>query len=204
MRPALREVVALLQAHDAAGALAALDALRDLTPDEAAHAHAWRAQALRAVGRVEEAAREVSHALRHAKGVADSDGVTALRALHTEIYASIANLRLAEAGRQADAALALTPDAELDAEGLLRKAIALLDAADPEAAERVTRLALARALAPREVVLTHLALARLTLDPALVHAAHRAADAADDHNLLTAVAQAARALGIRFAPPTFG
>jgi hypothetical protein len=53
-------------------------------------------------------------------------------------------------------------------------------------------------------VLVHLARARLSQDPAEVHAAHRIAEASDDQNLLTAVAHAARALGIRFAPPSFG
>ncbi len=209
MSTGLHAIVALLRENDASGALAALDALGEpgwaaLAPAEAARAHAYRAQALRGVGRVEEAAREVIHAIRFAKAEGDAESVVALRALHTEISASVASVRLAEAGRLADAALISAPDDTLDAEGLLRKAGALANAGALPDAERATRLAVSRALTPREIVLTHLALARLTRDEGLIHAAHRVADAADDHNLITAVAHAARALGVRFAPPSFG
>ncbi len=208
MNTTLHAIVAKLRSNDPAGALAALDAIGEagwaaLLPPEAARAHAYRAQALRGVGRVEEAAREVIHAIRYAKTQGDTESVVALRALHTEISASVAGVRLAEAGRLADAALVSAPDTTLDAEGLLRKAAALHDG-DPAEAERLTRLALETAVSPREVVLAHLALARLTRDESRIHAAHRVADDADDHNLLTAVAQAARALGVRFAPPSFG
>ncbi|MBM4369113.1 MAG: hypothetical protein FJ102_23065 [Deltaproteobacteria bacterium] len=61
-----------------------------------------------------------------------------------------------------------------------------------------------RATDPRAQVLAHLALARFTRDPAEVHAAHAVADLADDQNLLTAVAQAARALGVKLRGPSFG
>ena len=209
MSSPLHPIVAMLRASDPRGALAALDSLGEpgwaaLPPAEAARAHAYRAQALRGVGRVEEAAREVIHAIRFAKAEGDSESVAALRALHTEISASVASVRLAEAGRLADAALISAPDATLDAEGLLRKAAALADSGAAAEAESVTRLALASASTPREVVLAHLALARLTRDEALIHAAHSVADAADDHNLITAVAHAARALGVRIGPPSFG
>jgi len=56
----------------------------------------------------------------------------------------------------------------------------------------------------RDVVLVHLARAKLSRDPAELHAALAIAEAADDQNLLTAVAHAARALGVRFPPPSFG
>lgn len=209
MSSALHTIVARLRANDPLGALAALDALGEagwvaLSPAESARAHAYRAQALRGVGRAEDAAREVLHAIRFAKSEGDAESLAALRSLHTEISASVASLRLADAGRRADAALLTVPEATLDAEGLLRQAGALADSGRPADAERVTRLALARAATPRDLVLAHLALARLTRDEAMVHAAHRVADAADDHNLLTAVAHAARALGVRFAPPSFG
>jgi hypothetical protein len=46
--------------------------------------------------------------------------------------------------------------------------------------------------------------ARFTRDPAEVLAAHAIAERADDPNLITAVAHAARALGVRIAPPAFG
>jgi len=159
---------------------------------------------MRALGRAEEGAREVIAAIRLAKADGDTEGVLALRALHAELSASVASLRAAEAGRMADRALLDADEAAMDAETLLRRSGAFGDAGEAAEAERTARLALSRATNPREQVLTRLALARLTRDPALILEAHRIADASDDQNLLTAVAHAARALAVRLPTPSFG
>lgn len=207
----LRGAYAALRDNRPEAALAALDALLApaeqadaLPPRDRARAHAWRAQAMRALGRAEEGAREVIAAIRLAKAEGDTDGVLALRALHAELSASVASLRTAEAGRAADRALLGADEAAMDAETLLRKSGACADAGEAAEAERTARLALSRAATPREQVLTRLALARLTRDPALVLASHTIADAADDQNLLTAVAHAARALAVQLPRPSFG
>ena len=51
MRPELHAVYTLLQRGEAAAALHAADALGELPPEEAARVHAWRGQALAALGR---------------------------------------------------------------------------------------------------------------------------------------------------------
>ncbi len=204
MRPELFEAYERMRRGETEAALALLMSLTELTPAEAARAHAWRGQALRALGRPEEGARAVIEAIRAARAMGDTEGVSALRALHAELAASVAAGQAAEAGRRADAALVDTPDDSLDADTLLRKAGALHDAGRIAESARCLALAGERATSPRDAVLVHLARARLSQDPAEVHAAHRIAEASDDQNLLTAVAHAARALGIRFAPPSFG
>ncbi len=204
MRPALREAYEHLRRGEAEVALTLLDALGELTPAEAARTHAWRGQALRALGRPAEGARAVIEALRAARAIGDADGVAALRALHGELAASAAAAEAAESGRRADAALLDARDADLDADKLLRKAGALHDAGRTVESSACLHLAAERASTPREAVLVRLARARLTRDPGEIHAAHALAEASNDQNLLTAVAHAARALGVRFEPPSFG
>lgn len=193
----------LLQRGEAAGALAALDALGSQTGPDEARRLAWRAQALRALGRAEEGAREVIAAIRVAKALGDAPAVAELRALHADLARSVAALRAAEAGARADQALAAQDDADLDADARLRKALVLHAAGDVAAAARLARAVAAEAAGPKEQVLARLALARIEGDATALHEAHALADAADDQNLLTAVAQTARQLGLALAAPEF-
>ena len=198
----LAQVYAALRSGDAEAAMRLLEGGE--FPGAAGRDHAYRAQALARLGRPEEGARAVIDAIRAAKAEGAVDALPALRALHVEISAQVAAMRLAEAGRAADLALLTQDPAGLASEVLLRKAGAHTDAGEAGIASELTRLALERAETPRDRMLAQLALARLTRDPAWILAAHTLAESADDHNLLTAVAHAARALGVRLAPPEFG
>jgi len=218
----LSETWAALCAGDHAGVLARVDALPDgLAPGERGRAEAWRAQALRALGRVEEADRAVIAAIRAAKADGDVEGVRQLRELQASVVASLAAQRHAEAARAADAVLAEMDDATVlagandeaaRADALLRRANARTDAAriDDAAADLARAQAHAEASGdPRARVLVRLALARVAVargaDPgALVREAHVLADASDDMNLVTAVARAARAAGVVLVAPGFG
>ena len=204
MRAELHAAYARLRSGDHAAALELIEAMGDLSAEEAARVHAWRGQALRALGRPAEGARAVIDAIRAARAVGDAEAVETLRALHAELAASAAAAQAAESGRRADAWLVSAADDSFDADTLIRKAGALHDAQQFAAAAACLDLAAERSTSPREAVLVRLARARLTRDPAEVYAAHALAEAADDQNLITAVAHAARALGVRFAPPSFG
>ncbi len=187
-----------------------------------ARTEAWRAQALRALGRVEEAADAVRDAIRHARDAGDVDGVRTLRTLQDGIHASLAAARVAEAGRAEDRVLREQDDATLlhdapdDAERVsrcIKRAQAQLEGGQLDAAAHSLALG-ARHAAQDDVrgrVLLHLAEARLAhvrgaagAVEAQVRAAHALADACDDMNLVTAVAHAARATGVVIRPPAFG
>jgi tetratricopeptide (TPR) repeat protein len=206
---------------DALDALAQLPA--DLSPGTGARVEAWRAQALRGLGRVEEAGRAGVLALRLAKQAGDIDGVRELRGLQAGIVASLAHHRMAEAerardadlvGKHDDALLAGIDEDEERAQRLLRRGQAELDGGDAPAALRSFAAASAyaeRAGVPRPQVLALLARARACASQgddaaveASIHAAHALADASDDMNLVTAVAHAARAVNVRLTPPAFG
>jgi len=90
---ALADAYALLRAGRAADALGALDALADLAPADEGRRLAWRGQALRALGRPEEGARDVIAAIRVARAAGDAAAVEALRALHAELHAPAFNRR---------------------------------------------------------------------------------------------------------------
>ena len=203
MNEGLAAAYAALQAGNAAEALGLLKALPTPDPADQARAHAWRAQALRALGRAEEGAREVIAALRIAKARGDADGVAALRALPTDIARSVARLRTAEEGQRRDQALLDIDDAALDTDGRLRRAFALLAAGRKREASTLVRRVAIEATELRDQVLSRLALARVDDDDAALHEAHALADEADDHNLLTAVAQTARQLGKSLRRPEF-
>jgi hypothetical protein len=195
----------------------------DLVPEIRARSEAWRAQALRGLGRVEEADRVIVLAIRLAKQAGDVDGVRELRGLQAGIVASLVHHRTAEAerardadliGQHDDALLAGTDDNEERAQRLLRRGQAELDGGDAPAALRSFAAASGcaeRAGVPRPQVLALLARARACASQgndaaveASIHAAHALADASDDMNLVTAVAHAARAAGVRLASPDFG
>jgi hypothetical protein len=208
---------AALRRRDWAGALDAADTLR--APDRPAleaRGAAYRAQALRELGRLDEAERAAAAAVQLAKRAGDTDGLTQLRALHASILAGIAATRAAAKERAGDAALADLADNVLlgdllgaeRAAMLVRKAGALADAGQAEACLSVIERAITEARAaasPREEVLAHLCAARVSADPSTsVLEAHRVADATGDHNLVTAVARAARASGVVLPAPGFG
>ncbi len=221
---ALARVYACLRADDHAGVLEAAARLpHTLPPAQRGRVEAWRAQALRALGRVEEADRAVLEAIRAAKADGDVDAVRQLRELQSSIVASLAAKRHADAARAADARLAELDDEVLladcaddaaRADALLRRANARSDAGRTADAsvdlERAAALAEAAGeVRPRVLVLLAQArLARATEDSAsaarFIVAAHALADASDDMNLVTAVAQAARAAGVKLARPSFG
>ena len=186
-----------------------------------ARVEAWRAQALRALGRVDEAAEAVRDAVRLARDAGDVDGVRVLRGLQDSIHASVAAARVAEAGRAEDRALLQLDDAALlagaadDAERVSRcvkRAQAQVDAGLLDDAAGSLALAAGHAAGAdlRGRVLLDLTAARLEHargDTSAVHArvraAHALADAHDDMNLVTAVAHAARAAGVVIRPPGF-
>ena len=213
-----------LRAGRDADVLAVLTRLpADLVPELRARAEAWRAQALRGLGRVEEADRVVVLAIRLAKQAGDVDGVRELRVLQAGIVASLAHHRTAEAerakdaalvGREDEALLAGAADDEERSQRLLRRGQAELDGGNTVAALRSFAAAsdhAARSGLPRPQVLALLARARahatsvdVAAVEATIHAAHALADDSDDMNLVTAVAHAARAAGVTLAPPAFG
>ncbi len=208
---------AALRRRDWAGAVAAAEDVR--APDRPAleaRGAAYRAQALRELGRLDEAERAAAAAVQLAKRAGDVDGVAQLRGLHASILAGVAATRAAAQERARDATLADQPDDALiagltgaeRAAALVRKAGALADAGRAEECLAVTTRAVAEARAagtPREEVLALLCAARVAVDPAVpIGAAHMVADMASDMNLVTAVARAARAAGVALAQPRFG
>lgn len=199
-------------------ALDALDALALADrPGAQGRVHAFRAQALEGLGRVEEAERQAADAVRFARKAGEDEGVAAVRALHQRLLQGLAAKKAAAAESAADAPLADTPDEVLlarteDAAAraalLVRKANALVDAGRRDEAVSVIHLAVSwarRASDPREEVFARLCEVRATPGEAarILAEAHAVADTADDFNLITAVARAARAAGVRLAPPTF-
>lgn len=214
---AARAAYEALKRKDWTGALAAAEQVR--APDRPgleARAASYRAQALRELGRVEEAERAAASAVQLAKKAGDAEGVTQLRALHASILQGVAATKLADQERARDAALAHTHDEDLlaglvgaeRAAALVRKAGALVDAgllADALVTADRAREEAHAAGAPREEVLALLCAARAAVDPApFVLAAHAVADATNDMNLVTAVARAARAAGVTLPAPRFG
>ncbi|MDP2308997.1 MAG: hypothetical protein Q8P18_23440 [Pseudomonadota bacterium] len=208
---------AALRRRDWSAAIEAAEALR--APDRPAleaRGAAYRAAALRELGRLDEAERAAAAAVQLAKRAGDVEGVTQLRALHASILAGVAATRVAAKERAQDAALANVADDTLiagltgteRAAALVRKAGALADVGDVAGCLAVTARAVAEARAfasPREEVLALLCAARVAADPSVpISAAHAAADASSDMNLVTAVARAARAAGVVLAPPGFG
>ena len=201
---ALRAAYAALRANDPGRALAVLSLTGALSTQENARAHAYRAQALWSLHREDEAAKAAIEAIRWAKQAGDPDAVLGLRDLHEKISASLVAKRTAEAGKAADLRLLTVPDSTLDCDGLLRKAEALIGAGNPESAGQCAKLALALASSPRDAVLSRLMLARLTQEPSFILDAHQIADRGADENLVTAVARAAKLLGVRLPAPEFG
>lgn len=210
---ALVTAYAALRRRGWAEALAALEGHAPPAgrPAVGARLLAFRAQALDGLERLEEAERAAAEAVRLARRAGDDDGVQAVRALHARVLASLAARRHADAERARDLPLADTsddvlladaPDDDTRAARLVRKANVLADAGRAaEAAETARRALALSGASPREQVMARLLLARVEDAAPHLHAAHALADTADDPNLITAVAHAARAAAVPLRPP---
>lgn len=187
-------VYRLLQADDYRAVLGAADALLqhpDLTPGLVARLQAWSAQALTAMGRFVEARRRLRAAEEAAQAAGDVAGIDAITDLRRQLTAR----RLAAKPPQT------LPDTPVG------RACTAIDGGDLIAGERLSRAAVQAAVEARDhrsEVLAWLALARIPGRTAeAIAAAAVAADASNDHNLVTAVSHAARAAGVPLAAHVF-
>ncbi|HND29844.1 MAG TPA: hypothetical protein PLA94_07580 [Myxococcota bacterium] len=202
-----------LQAGNAEEVIARVDALdqpalRSERPLLVARLLAWKAQAWMSQNRWEDARGAVLEAIRLAKQGGDTDGLPALRELHNRIAGSLAALQAAAVQAEADRALLALSEEELSAKSpedradiLTRQSSAQAAMGDLEAARATAQRALAEAQSPRSRVLAWLSLARVGDGDQAIFSAWKVADDADDHNLITAVAHAARAAGVVLRPP---
>jgi len=168
--------------------IAAADGAR--RPDLCARGWTWLAQAHLQRNHI----RPARNALRQAAAIATAIGDDA----GLEV---ISNLRRAVGAKAMQAA----PPPQTDT--AVGRACAALDAGKLEEGAELARIAFAEATRdnnPREQVLALLALARVPgqAEPAIRRAAE-VADHSNDRNLVTAVAHAARAAGVVFAPKVF-
>ena len=187
----MREVLALLRAGRWAEAEAPLRAALEEGSAPRGPLLGLLAQALYELGRLDEAKESCREAMREARGTGDLAGMEALRALNGRIYA-----RLAE--------LALPEEDPSGLEGVERLVHEAQRSAGAEAL-RLARRALELAASPRELVLSHLALARAQPEAAEAHlrAAHAVADEHEEAQLVAAVAKAARLAGVDFGTHRF-
>jgi len=188
---------AALRRGDDPAVLAALAGPWPERPGWRARAQAYRAQALQGMGKIDEAERAAEEAMREAGR--EGDVPNDLRELHARIAAS----RTSTVQRARDVSLreASISGAE-DADWLVRKAMAHLDRGELDACRHAAGLALAAATEPRDRVLALICSARTGDAPSLLQA-HRIADERGDHGLITAVARAAKALGVVLPSPEF-
>lgn len=197
----LGEAFAALRRGEPARCLELLEGAEP-APADLPRVWAWRAQAYERLGRLPEADRALLEAIRGARALGEVEAVRQLRAIQARVVAGLAAAEELRRRQQEDRALLDRDEAALDEDERLRKATVLLDDGEVEAARRV--LDAVKGEEPRTRVLRLLALARCG-DPAeAIRAAHRVADDAGDPNLVTAVAHAARAAGVRLEPPSFG
>jgi hypothetical protein len=168
------------------------------------------ASALLELHRVDEADRVCRDTLRLLRGLGDPDGLHAVRELQDRITKAVVEARemearLAEASRVAatplDALLAdaTTPDQRAGA--LVRKATALLDVGQLDEGADLAFVALDVARAHGLItweVFARLSLVRAEVDGARahLHAAHAAAVAAEEFNLVSAIVRAAATAGL--------
>ncbi len=202
-----------LQAGKAEEVIAQVEALdqpllRQERPLLAARLLAWKAQAWMSRNRLEEARAAVLDAIRMAKQGGDTDGLPVLRGLHNRIAGSLAALQAAAQQAEADRALLALSEEELSAKSaeervdiLTRQSSARAAMGELEAARSAAQRALAEAQSPRSRVLAWLSLARVGAGADAIFSAWKVADDADDHNLITAVAHAAKAAGVVLRPP---
>jgi hypothetical protein len=185
--------------------LAAAPDLRDVR----ARVLALYAQALLESGRPTEAEPVVRDAIRLVRRLGDRAGLDEVRGLQDRIVKALVEAsdqarRLEEQARIAatplEALLADAPDDRARAEALVKKAVALADVGDPSGGA-LAREALAAATRAADVtwqVFARVALARHEPHDAAhhLHEAARAADEADEFNLISVVVEACRALGV--------
>lgn len=169
------------------------------------------AQALLAAHRPGEAVRWSEAALRAARKLGDEVGILEIRTLHDRIREAITVAAKEKAAREQSARLAaLTVDQVLaglkdpieQADALVKKAGAELDAGRPAVADDAASRALALAQlagAVREEVFARIALSRARPQEAAVQltAAWRRAERADEFNLVGTVARAAELASVR-------
>lgn len=186
-----------------------LEAHADLQ-DVRARVLSMHAQGLLRLGRIAEANHQVRAAMRILRDLEDESGLNEVRALSTQIFQAGLEQRQRADRRRKLAELAEQPleqivagleGAEL-AERLVERADAELLADRPLEAQRSAEQALNTAVAAqalREEVLARIALARCVPDRATeeLTAAWSRAEKADEFNLVSLVANAAEALGVR-------
>jgi len=187
----------------------------EAAPDLAdVRARVWSllAQALHDGGRSREAEPWARKALAAAESEGDKAGAAVVRALHQAIFTAATEAAKADRAAKDARRLAATPLADVlatltdehAASTLVAKAVADLDDGRPADGAVAARLGLERATQAgnvREEVLARLALARALPDEASEHlrAAWVAADAANEFNLVGAVARAAELAGVAVA-----
>ncbi len=200
-------------------------------PKLEARLHAWLSQAHLQLGAPREARAALRAALRAARSTGDDAEVQALLPLQERVLASAAAAAApapppprpaaggavaavdagdpdlgAQVARAAIAAAAAAPAPSTPSTPSGR-AVAAFDAGDPDFGAQLARAAIAaarEAADPREEVIALLALARHPdHTEASIRAAADVADRANDFNLVTAVAHAARSAGVTFAPKVF-
>jgi hypothetical protein len=180
-------------------------------PETEGRARGMRAQALLSLGRLQDAKLEVRHAMRIARALGDQAGLDQLRALNGQIYGALAaeaeqaRLRAESAAQDTQSldtllAAATTDDERAHAWVLkartatelswVRDALTTVDALDC-------------GVKPRVILRLELAERDATGRADWLEQARALADAAGEFQLLAAVAQTARRLGVQLAPPRF-
>ena len=191
--------VALVQAlarQDADEALTLSESLSPLIADRPAlrarHA-AWTAQAHQLRGDLHQAAQAIRQAITLAQAAGDTDAIPALKSLKATIVTG-------KVAQQSAAELPLP-------ETLLGQAVAAIDTGDTQQGQTLARQARIEAQAmgnARDEVFSLLALARIEgQEDSAIRAAYSVADDANDKNLVTAVARAAKAAGVTLPKKTF-
>lgn len=209
----LDAVVRALRHGRHADALSTLDAAlaSPLPPDLEGRARGMRAQALFALGRLNDAKLEVRHAMRVARALQDQTGLDQLRGLNGQIYAALAaeaeqaRLRAESAAQDTltlDQLLAAATTDDERAHAWVLKARTAPDTAWVQGAlERVDGLACG--VKPRVILRLELAERDPERRAHWLEQARALADRAEEFQLLAAVAQTARRLGVQLSPPRF-
>ena len=187
---------AIVQALARQDALKALQLCKQLTPmvegrvRMQARLAAWKAQANQLEGDLEQALVDVRAAIALAQQADETEAIAPLRALKAQIVSAKAALSTAQS-------LPL-PDTELG------RAVEQISNGNMQDGGRLARQARIRAQSEgnhRDEVFALLALARIPgQEDSAIRAAAQVADESNDKNLVTAVAQAARAAKIKLPP----
>lgn len=195
-----QSIIDALRREDGAAVLALAPEALALSADNRslrARVLAWLGQAEMLCGNYKAAGQAVRQSIAIATELGDKDDVLQLKALSAQITMR----RQAAAGLMASPLPIDLPDTPV------ARANAVIAAGDHLRGEMMAREARERARAagdPREEVMALLAMARIPerAAEAILEAA-AVADASDDMNLVTAVAQAAKAAGVQIPPKEF-